>query len=74
MPSDPIDLSLHRFRSIDRKLSDLIDRLDDLVNHMTSLDAHVATLEKDRHRHEVMIAELRGEVARLTRRMELRDD
>lgn len=68
----PIDLTLERYRSIDRKVSRLIDRLDELTGLASSLDSHIATLEKDRYRHELQLAEMRSEIDLLQRRLELR--
>ena len=73
-PSEPFDLTLHRYRSVDRKISGLIDRFDDMFLLVKSLDEHVATLEKDRYRHEVLIEQLRAEVDRLSRGSELHHD
>ncbi|OYW60828.1 MAG: hypothetical protein B7Y02_02120 [Rhodobacterales bacterium 17-64-5] len=74
MSAETVDLTLIRYRHLDRKVSDLMDKVDTLTGLVQSLDGHLTQLHADRHRHEVDLGALRADVVRINRRLELNDE
>lgn len=67
---DSIDLTVKRMRNLDRKVSDMIDRLETLIEFVSSLDGHIIQLHNDRRRQEIDLGNIRNEVSRIKRQLE----
>lgn len=74
MTDREINFELYRFRAIDRKIKRAEDQLSDAPGRISSLEESLATLVRDRVRHEMMIAEMSVLLERINRRLELVDD
>jgi hypothetical protein len=72
--ADTVDLTLIRYRDLDRKVSDLLDKLATLTDFVYSLDGHIAQLHKDRRRHEVDLAAVRNEISKINLRLGIVDE
>ena len=72
--ADTVDLTLIRYRDLDRKVSDLLDKLATLTDFVYGLDGHIAQLHNDRRRHEVDLAAVRNEISKINLRLGIADE
>ncbi len=74
MVDDTARFDLHRFRSIDGKMARLENHVADAEERILLLEQDLAVAHAHRVRHEAAFAEIRSQLDRVNRRLEIKDD
>lgn len=71
--TEPLDLTLERMRRIDRKLDTLQLKVDHLEARLLAMENDIAASVAHRVRQEADMSDMRADISRIFRRLELTD-